>query len=58
MRTWVLVEHLISGRVSVGDYDHCRGDLQVDGKPARLGDYWCLCELARVAQARRREAAA
>ena len=55
---WCLVEHLVSGRVSLAEYDHRRGELQVDGKPAWLGDYWCLCELARVEPARRREAAA
>jgi len=58
MRTWCLVEHLVSGRMSVGEYDHCRGELQVDGKPAHLGDYWCLCELAKVERAHPREAAA
>jgi hypothetical protein len=57
MKTWCLVEHLVSGKVSLAEYDHGRGQLKVDGKPARLGDYWCLCKLARVAQARRPAAA-
>ena len=54
MRTWCLVEHLVSGRMSVGEYDHCRGELRVNGQPAWLGDYFCLAELARVQESRRR----
>jgi hypothetical protein len=43
MRTWCLVEHWISGRVSVGEYDHCLGDLQVNGLPAGTRTFSRLC---------------
>ena len=52
--TWVLVEHVVSGQMSVSEYDHRRAQLRVNGQPVWLGDYFCLAELARVQEPRRR----
>jgi hypothetical protein len=46
MKTWVLVEHVVSGRVSLAEYDHRQGEFRVDGRSARLADYWAVLELS------------
>ena len=53
--TWVLVEHVVSGQMSVGEYDHDRAQLLVNGQAVWLGDYFCLAELARVERDRRQD---
>jgi hypothetical protein len=47
-RSFVLVEHQVNGQVLVAEYDHVERRLLIGGEPARLADYWAVCEFAQV----------
>ena len=50
--SYVLVENLHNGEVSVATYSHSLKKLMVAGKAAALSDYWAVKELAKVQEPR------
>jgi hypothetical protein len=54
--SYVLTENLLTGRISIGVYDHVKQQLEVNGEPARLADYWAVAELAQVPREQGQEA--
>jgi hypothetical protein len=55
-KSFVLVEHQVSGQVLVAEYNHAERILLINGEPARLADYWAVCELAQVPREQQQEA--
>ena len=45
---WVQVQHVVSGRLSIGEYCTARAELWINGRLVPIKNYWAVMQLDKA----------